>query len=356
MLGIVAAALGVLAFGATSLMAELGAAPALAAETAPKETPKEQEEHCAGENAVYELYAYAIGLSLSPENRAEVRQHGSVEVSGESDPEHPLRFAFASSEKKLDAAEFLDSGAGKDMGKGSGGGERYAFTSAKATASPGAVYWDASFTAHLAKCNEGRGEQKSYKTSAMELQVVAEPPAPPPPVEPPPSSGGGRSGGTTTWSPPPPMASSASLRVGITAARKLRLRRRRAIAYLVDCTAACSGTASLKAWALGDPRHGGRRSLRHSRRDGRRHARRHGSRHSRRRSTPLRVLDRTSKVSIKAASGGGQRVTDRFTGRALRELHRALKGRGQVKLEVIATVKDAAGTSVSARRTILLSR
>ncbi len=304
--------------GALLYLALALALPARAAASEPSQ--------CESEKFLYEIYAYAVGTTLKPESGAEVTQHSAVSFSGES--ESPLTFELASSEAGL-VHPNIDSG----VGTASSGTNttRWTFTSTKAAAKPGTVYWDASFTRKLAHCGS---EPQTFNTSSLgapahTLGVVAssELPSTPPGTEPPPGPGGPAGptqGKNTSWS----AASPTGLRVGITSSTLIHIGHP-AIAYLVDCTAACEGKTSFTAWQL-------------------------RGKHKPRLVKGLGFGPRT--VSMKGASGGNVRYTDHFRGRALKQLKRILRGGGTVKLQVSARVKDTQGNFVQVQRTILLKR
>jgi hypothetical protein len=317
--------------GAGMLAGVLLLSPAVGATSAWAVTKAEEE--CEGEKFGYELLALGVAGSLRPETGAEARQHSTVTFSGEGFSAEPepgrheelkLRFEIASSEKALAEGTYSDEGVDPAVGAGeSEGTKRYTFTSTKAAANLGTVYWEASFTANLKKCNGG--EARTFHTAgtlgnkANALQVVREPPPPPPTPEPPPS--GSSPGPTTSWSPP-----GSTLRVAITAARRIRMRGG-AFSYLVSCTATCTGSTAVRAWKI----------------------------HRHHKPVPARALGfRARRVSITHAAGGHVRFNDRFKGRTLRMLRAALRHGGEVKLEVTVAVKDAAGKSTRVSRTILL--
>jgi hypothetical protein len=174
------------------------------------------------------------------------------------------------------------------------------------------VYWDASFSRSLPACG---GAPQTFLTGARSLQVISAGEMAPPIPSP--------GGNNTNYSAP----TATGLKVGVTAARVVR--GHAAVAYLVDCTAQCSGRTYVHAWVL------------------RRHTR----------ALRARQFDfGPRKVSISAASGGNQRFTVRFGGSALRQLRSMLRGGGELKLVVTAAVKDSAGHGAQAARTILMHR
>lgn len=124
-----------------------------------------------------------LEANLSPANGAEVKAGTSVIFSGPS--ESPLTFAVASSSALLSSPD-IDSGSGSVQPGGStSGSSTSAFTSTKATATPGTVYWTASFSnADLLGCAEMSPSIQT--TRARTLIVLPGSPASPQPLPPPP--------------------------------------------------------------------------------------------------------------------------------------------------------------------------
>ncbi len=284
-----------------------------------------EPSQCEGERFIYELYAYAVSTTLRPETGAEVAQHSTVTFTGEG--EAPLTFEVASSEAAL-AHPDIDSGTGT-----SGPGTettKWTFTSTKAASTAGTIYWQVSFTRKLTQCG---GETRTYTTTGLgatahTLSVIsaAELPTPAPATEAPPpsSSPGATNGPNTSWS----AATPTGLRVGLTASRLVHIGHP-AVAYLVDCTAACEGKTSFTAWQL----------------------------RGRHKPRALRSLDFAAhKVSMTGATGGNVRYTAHFRGRALKQLRSILRAGGEVKLQLSARVKDTKGNFVQVQRVLLLKR
>jgi len=106
--------------------------------------------------------------------------NGSTVVAGtpitfSSDSSQPLSFAIASSEALLSTPN-VDSGPGSPgpPSPSAGAGQLYSFTSTKATATAGTVYWRASFsTATIPHC---AGEARTETTAVRTLTVL--PPSP----------------------------------------------------------------------------------------------------------------------------------------------------------------------------------
>jgi hypothetical protein len=118
----------------------------------------------------------ALETSLSPANGATVQTGTPVMFSGSS--EAPVTFAVASSLALLSSPD-IDSGPATLLP----GTSTYTFTSTKATATPGTVYWDASFSdATVPEC---AGESPTTFTTQVRTLTVSPLPSPPPtPVTP----------------------------------------------------------------------------------------------------------------------------------------------------------------------------
>jgi len=274
----------------------------------------------------FELFAYGVSTTFTPADGAEAAQGSAVTFSGESGviepneghPEElPLRFEIASSEEALSKGSYLDSGAGRVSPGIKPERRKYSLTSSRVTTNTGDIYWQASFTHYLAKCgktvtfNTGSGFSKPYVVS------VVSPSETPTQV---PSPGGGN----TNYSKSTPTG----LKVGVTASRLVHIGHT-AVAYLVDCTATCTGKTSVQAWEL----------------------------RGRRKPASVRALAfGPRKVSITGTSGGNERFVMRFRGRALRELRSILRSGHEVKLVITASVKDSKGNPVHAQRVVLLKR
>jgi len=316
---------GLLALGAVAtIAAPLG--PSLAAHA--EGTTSSPSSSCEAEKLIYELAAYAIGKQAKPETGAEVARGSSVSFEAES--EWPLTFYVASSEEKTPHPD-IDQGTGSaEHGENA---TKYVFVSTRAAASEGTVYWIASFKRALPSCG---GEERTFYTTSLHEKahtLVVLPPAatpePPPAQEAPPSGSAPTSGSRTSWSAGAKTGSGLSARIGITAAKLIHLRGT-ALAYLIDCTVACSGQTSAQGWLLGPHR---KQSLLKIVRCGPRH---------------FKVAD----------SGGGHlHITCRFRGAALRRLRALLAHRKRVRLQISATAK-ASGSSATLRvaRSMLLQR
>jgi hypothetical protein len=237
--------------------------------------------------------------SLSPANGATVSAGSPVTFVGSTPT---LTFAVASSTALLSSPD-IDSGPGSARPEPSPSGTLYAFTSTRATATPGTVYWDASFsTTGLTECN-GQPAQ-NYTTQPRTLTVL------PAPIS----------------TPAPAVAPPAPVQVRISAPASFHLAHP-IVLYRIRCTASCSGETYYKAFVV--------------------------RRHARTGRAPKLGLG-PEPVSIVLAAGGGQQVTHRYTGGALRTLASILRAGGVVELKISVKVTDASGDVVRAQRTARL--
>jgi hypothetical protein len=265
----------------------------------------EEPANCSAEKTL--LPFVAEYTPLSPAEKAQAPQDSAVTFTfGAGLEATTLRFEAASSQSLLSTPDI-------DSGTATAQPGKFTFTSTKVTAKAGTLYWAFSFTHALKACG---GELATYTTPVRKLEVIG--------------TGGpsetSSSGSTTNWSPA--TTSSFHLRVGITAARALRVGPP-TVAYVIDCTAACSGHTSVQAWQV---------------------RRRH------RKTTRAAALNFGPKgVSIKPSSGGHERFSQRYRGGALKKLRSMLQA-GEVKLQVSVAVKDASGKSASAQKVIWLRR
>jgi hypothetical protein len=235
---------------------------------------------------------------LSPPGGVSVQAGTPVVFSGISG--QPVTFAVASSPALLSSPD-IDGGLGAAQPESA-----YTFTSAKATAAPGVVYWDASFSdAGVAEC--AGSPPATYTTQAQTLTVLPAPTTTPTPMPAPPA-------------PPPPV------RVSVSVPAVLRLAHS-TLGYAVQCSASCSGYTSYEVIVV------------------RRHAK------------PVRApkLDFGPRaVSIAAAPGGGESFTPHYSTRALHLLKSLLADGGVVELRITVDVKDAASNLAQAHRTTRL--
>ncbi len=237
---------------------------------------------------------------LSPPNGATVLAGAPVTFSAESGD--ALSFRAASSPALLSSPD-VDSGPGSlEPGTQPGGGYGYTFTSVKATATPGTIYWAASFTVTLKECT---GPPFTYTTPASMLTVSPQ---------------------TPTREPSPAAEPTSALQLRIIGAASFRLKHP-TVTYRVTCSASCSGTTELQAW----------------------HVHRH------RKPVRASALDvGSTSLSITAASGGGEQFTHRYRGAALRMLKHIVNEGGEVELRLRVEAADATGTIVRAYATRLL--
>jgi hypothetical protein len=132
----------------------------------------------------------ALEARLAPSNGASVQAGTPVTFSGYSGA--PVTFAVASSAALLSTPD-IDSGLGSAQPE-----NLYTFTSTKATATAGTVYWDASFSSETLKGCEGL-TPTTYTTSVRTLTVLP-PPSPPMTASVPTTT-------ATTTTPPAPTGS-----------------------------------------------------------------------------------------------------------------------------------------------------
>ncbi|HEY7951561.1 MAG TPA: hypothetical protein VID70_01145 [Solirubrobacteraceae bacterium] len=172
-------------------------------------------------------------MSLSPTVGVTVQQGAPVTFSGELAT--ALTFSVASSEAQLSSPD-IDSGLGSLQ---AGTSPIYTFTSTKAAATPGTVYWAASFSdAGIPDC-EGL-TPSMHTTKARALTVLAAPaPRPDPPPPPPPT--------------PPPAPSTVSL-----AGTNLATQSNGTATGTLACVGGqpCSGKLTLQAMPAANRKHG----------------------------------------------------------------------------------------------------
>jgi len=277
-------------------------------------------QNCEAEKLLYELAAYEIGQHAHPANGTKVAQGSTVTLEAES--QWQLHFSLASSETLLSNPD-IDQGYGQAQP-----GEqtnRYTFSSTKATAQPGTVYWDASFRVKLYSCG---GEERTFATTVMQQKantftVVASAvePAPLPAPEPPPPSQGTKEGPASSWS------ARSTARLALTSARRLS-RRFGAIPFIVQCTASCAGVAQADGFLLKPHR-----------------------------KLPLRALRCVAqRFRFAAAAGGSKRMICRLRARAVAVVRRLLRHRKRIELELSARATFADRRSISVSRSILIAR
>jgi hypothetical protein len=234
-----------------------------------------------------------------PENGATVTAGTPVTFSTSSDA--PVTFSVASSPALL-ASPDIDQGLARSLAPEGGETRMQAFTSTKAAASPGIVYWQASFSADEVPGCAG----VLSGIVAVPPRTLTVEPAPPSPLAP------------LLAAPPPPLAFSAT----ISAAHANRPR----VAFQVQCSTSCLGTA---AYVVTVTQH-----------------------HAKRRAHALDFGP--WRVSIASISGGVQRFAHRYTGAALRVLERLIRGGGALEAQITSTLTDANGDKEVARATTRL--
>jgi hypothetical protein len=260
-------------------------------------TPQD-ECYAAGRAAVA-----ALEVKLAPSNETTVQAGRAVTFSGYS--EAPLTFAVASSAALLSSPD-IESTLASEQPQPSGG-PLYSLTSTKASATPGTVYWDASFSNDtLPECAEFR---TTLTTKARTLMVL---PAPASPTQ------------TLSQTPPPP--SSPPVQVSISTLGSFHLAHG-TVTYGIHCTESCHGDTDYDVLAV---RHHGR-AVR----------------------VPKLALD-AEPVSIAAAMGGSEAFAHKYRGSSLRMLKSLLGAGDAVELQISVKVTGAAGGTVQAQRTVRL--
>jgi hypothetical protein len=251
-----------------------------------------------------ETYAHLATLrgSLVPAEGTAVPVGAPVTFTGNAGA--PVTFAVASSPALL-ATPDIDSGLGSAQ---PAPGESYSFTSAKTTANPGTVYWDASFsTAGFKECE---GQAPTIETTQPRALTVLAPAVP------------------AVLSPTlaPPVVQTSPIQVSIDLPGSVHLSGA-TLFYGVRCSSRCSGDTSYEVYVV------------------RRHSRAvHESR-----------LDLNSyPVSIVSEAGGEQQITHEYAGRSLRMLERIIHAGDVVELRISVKVTGASGNPAQARRTARL--
>ncbi len=246
----------------------------------------------------------ALERSLAPTNSATAQVGALVAFTGNS--EVPLRFSVASSPALLSNPD-IDSGPGsaQPFSSREPNVDTYTFTSTRAAITPGAIYWDASFSsATIAECSGLT--PTTYTTAIRTLTILPAPalPAPTPPTSPSPGE--------------PPH-----LKVDISVTGSFHLAHP-AVTYRIHCTAGCSGETSYQAFVL------------------RRHAR------------VIRAskLDLGSEpVSITAPAGGAEQFTQIYSGNMLPMFRAIARADGILEFRITVKVTGAPGNVARAQRT-----
>jgi hypothetical protein len=251
-----------------------------------------------------------LEAGLTPPNGATALAGEPVTFSGHS--EAPTNFVVASSTP----GNVLDEGLGSLLAGPEPGAQpiyTYSFTSTKATAAPGTIYWHASFSnATLTPCV---GLSASVlQTTTRALNVLPAPPsAPPPEPSAPPRE------------PSPPVAA-PHLQARIASAGGFHTKHP-IVALRVRCSMTCSGNAYVQAFVV-------------------------------RPDATTRRLSRLDfgpvSVAIPSAGGGSELLTHRYRGRGLRVLDRILRGGAVIEIKLTARVTAASGETAMAHSTTWL--
>ncbi len=296
--GRVRTGIALLVIAAAAFFVMLGVAFARPVHAYTMEITPFEECHSASTGALVVLEA-----TLSPSTADATAIAGtSVTFSGRS--HYPVRFAVASSQTALSSPD-IDSGLGAAVSSGVPPEYTYTFPSTKATAKPGTVYWDASFsTAEIPAC-AGLGPY-TETTSPRTLTVV--PPTQTKPATPAPSP-----------TPAPLLAPAPEpLAISIIHSGRFSLTHP-TFSYRVHCTHSCFGDTYYQVFLL----------------------RPHHKAHH------IAMLDlEPTPVAISATSGGDQQLARSYHGGLLRTLASDLRAGNRIELQI--TVK-ATGTSGVAR-------
>jgi hypothetical protein len=265
----------VLAVISAATVVVMGAVAALSAQAYTAEI--DEFDECFGEARAA---LRVVEQSLSPENASTVTVGTPVTFS--SDSSQPLSFAIASSPALL-ATPDVDSGPGSL----SPSTQLYGFTSTKASASAGTVYWRASFsTADMPHCAH---YVSTEETAVRTLTVV--PPAQTSPMSPAPIS-------TPDLTPPVPVWVSIS-------SKRFHLEHP-TVTYRIKCSERCTGKVE---YELVKQRHY--------------------------KAVQIHCPDLGPiTFSINAPSGGEKQFNFRFTGSALRLLRRLVHNGDSMALEL----------------------
>jgi hypothetical protein len=242
-----------------------------------------------------------IEVRALPEEGATVQAGTPVTFSTPSDA--PVTFAVASSPALL-ASPDIDQGLAQSLPSEGGATHMQVFTSSKAAAKPGTVYWQASFSA--AEVPECAGVLSGDITTAPRTLRVE--PAPPAPAPPPPSA------------PPPAPAFNATISSAPVGHSQ--------VAVHVHCNTSCVGMADYVVTAV--DRH-------------RRHAQR-------------ALGFGPWPVSIAGPSGGTQQLAHRYTGASLRRLEQLIRDGDTLEVGITATVTGDGGATAVAHTTARLER
>lgn len=247
----------------------------------------------------------SLEYHLRPSNEASVTAGVPVEFSSESTT--PVTYSIASSPALLGSPDI-------DTGLGAPGEQAepyafglldytYTFTSAKASATPRTIYWQASFS--ITDLPDCENETQPRLTTVRTLTVLA------PPVS-----------VASEQSPAPTPTVTPSVSVKREHAHIFTLSHP-TIAYHVRCSASCAGSTSYDVVVL-------RRANLH-------------------RLTNLG--SGSASVSIPAAAGGDERFSHRYSGKVLWALKTAVGEGRLLELQITVNVAGASGVQVQAKST-----
>jgi hypothetical protein len=241
-----------------------------------------------------------LEVRAMPQEGAKVTAGDPVAFSAPS--ELPLTFAVASSPALL-ANPNIDQG----LGQLSQPEDLQIFTSLKAAATAGTVYWQVSFEA--AEVPECAGVASGL-ISIPPRTLVIEPAPAPVPQAPPPAQ------------PPTPLAADFSAAISPSSVDM----HHPTVAFRVHCTASCVGTVTYVAIA---------------------------TRSHRKIQAPTLSFG-LHRVSIPGSTGGMESFSHRYTGVALRELEGLLKDHDALTFRISASLTDASGDTAVAHATAVL--
>jgi hypothetical protein len=249
---------------------------------------------------------HALERTLAPSEGTTVTAGTPLTFSGNASA--PVTFAVASSPALLSNPD-IDGGPGSAVPVSSGSSLTYTymFTSTKATATPGTVYWDAYFSnANLAEC--AGQPPRIYTTPARTLTVL------PAPVSPP-----------TTPPMPPLPTGPLPLQVGISVTSSFHLVHP-TVTYRIQCTASCSGETYYQVLIV----RGHRKPVRASK------------------------LDLGPEPVSIATAGGDEQFTYVYSGNSLRMLRTIARTDGILELRITVKVTGASGNVARIRQTAQL--
>jgi hypothetical protein len=225
----------------------------------------------------------------------------------------PVQFSFASTAALLSSPD-IDGGAGSDQTPAAQGAHTYSFTSTKATATAGRVYYQGSFSdAGIPQC---AGQTPTILKTAVHTLTVA------PPVPPSAPAAGSEVPAASTSTPGGPVFS-----VGLNAPLSVRLRRS-GFSFLVSCSRACSGSSQVTVLLVRP--HGPAKHL-------------------------TRFQPTATRVEINGQDGGGERITERLNSRLVAQLRSLVHSTAKLELELVASVADSQEQHASTHTIVHLS-